>query len=45
MYIVHEATRAAHIAGAGAYGSGFLSNPKEIADKLLHHSVFMIDVM
>ncbi|KAK8811871.1 nicotinamidase [Blastocystis sp. ATCC 50177/Nand II] len=44
VFIVHEATRAAHIPGVGAYGSGFLSDPKEIAGKLLHHSVSMIDV-
>ena len=44
VFIVHEATRAAHIPGVGAYGSGFLSNPEEIAEKLVHHSVSMIDV-
>lgn len=34
VYIVVNAARAAHIPGVGKYGSGFLSDPKEVAEKL-----------
>ena len=44
VFIVHQATRAANIAGVGAFGSGFLTNPEEIARKLTAHSVAMIDI-
>lgn len=44
MFIVHQATRAANIAGVGAFGSGFLTNPEEISRKLTAHSVAMIDI-
>lgn len=34
VFHVYDATRAAHIPGIGAFGSGFLSDPKDIVEKL-----------
>ena len=34
VYIVEDAARAAHIPGIGTFGSGFLSDPKHIVDKM-----------
>ena len=34
VHIILDASRAAHIPGIGTFGSGFLSDPKAVADKL-----------
>lgn len=44
-FIVHEATRAAQIPGATPFGSGFLTNPAELAKKLSNHGITMIDMI
>ena len=44
VYIIHQATRAAHIPGVGAFGTGFLTDPKELADKMLNHHIKLLDL-
>ena len=44
VYILHQATRAAHIPGVGAYGSGFLTDPKELAKKINDHHLVLLDL-
>ena len=44
VYILHQATRAAHIPGVGAFGSGFLTDPKELAKKLNEHHLVLLDM-
>jgi len=40
--IVINAARAANIPGFGKFGSGFLSDPKEVADKLKSHGINLV---
>eukprot|EP00744_Colponema_vietnamica_P009174 GILI01013069.1.p1 GENE.GILI01013069.1~~GILI01013069.1.p1 ORF type:complete len:303 (+),score=42.88 GILI01013069.1:31-939(+) len=42
VYIVFNATRAAHIPGFGKFGSGFLSDPKLLTEKLRAANVQLI---
>ena len=44
VFIAHPATRASHIPGVGAFGSGFLNNPKELSEKLQNYAIAMIDL-
>ena len=44
VFIAHPATRASHIPGVGAFGSGFLNNPKELSEKLQNYAITMIDL-
>ena len=44
VMIVHQATRASNIPGVGAFGSGFLTDPQEIAEKLRGHQISLIDI-
>lgn len=44
VYILHQATRAAHIPGVGAFGSGFLTDPKELANKINDHHLTLLDL-
>jgi len=43
VYMVLDAARAAHIPGVGTFGSGFLSNPKEVVDKMEKAGVKVVD--
>lgn len=42
VYVVLDATRAAHIRGIGQVGSGFLSDPVELKTKMLAHGVKVV---
>ncbi len=42
VVLVLSAARAAHIAGVGKFGSGFLSDPRELVSKLQEYSVELI---
>eukprot|EP00434_Breviolum_minutum_P024012 symbB.v1.2.021189.t1/scaffold1779.1/size154953/17 len=43
VYMVLDAARAAHIPGVGTFGSGFLSNPTEVVDKMEKAGVKVVD--
>jgi hypothetical protein len=42
--MVLDAARAAHIPGLGLYGSGFLSDPKEVVGKIRDAGVSLVSV-
>ena len=42
VYVIDEATRAAHTPGVGGFGSGFLSDPAHIVKKIGEKNVKMI---
>jgi len=42
VYMVLDAARAAHLAGVGAFGSGFLSDPLEVRRKMVDGKVGMV---
>mmetsp|Transcript_35164 Transcript_35164/g.76992 ORF Transcript_35164/g.76992 Transcript_35164/m.76992 type:complete len:300 (+) Transcript_35164:174-1073(+) len=42
-YIVHELTRAAHIPGVGGHGSGFLTDPKHLIDKMKDNGIGLVN--
>lgn len=42
VQLVADAGRAAHIPGVGAYGSGFLTDPKAIVDKMAKKGVALV---
>lgn len=41
-YIVHGLTRAAHIPGVGGHGSGFLTDPKDLIDKMKDNDIGLV---
>lgn len=41
-FIVQDLTRAAHIPGTGQFGSGFLTDPKVMLDKLTQHNIGLV---
>lgn len=42
-YIVHGLTRAAHIPGVGVHGTGFLTDPKDLIDKMTDNGIGLVD--